>query len=220
MSDSQTIIPWKHIWTRPRETFEYVTHRDTDYFVADKFSLWVVISGIGSGLDKASLRYLGDRVDSVPTLPGIIIGAVIGGAIGSFIGLYFWSWWLGITNKWFSGTGNFFELKMALGWATLPFALIAVLWLPNLYLFGMENFTELNPVMDNRPQLTFAYFGLSIIEAAAIIYGCIIWCKGIGVACGFSAWKALGVFILSLLTLIIPLMIIGYLLVRATGISV
>lgn len=201
----------KTIWRRPSETFNKIL-ADTDNPYIDNGAMgFVGLAGIGYGLDRASLRSLGDTLESFPTL---VLVASFAGFIGAYIGLYFWSWLLGITNKWFKGRGDFERIKTALAWASIPFAFAALFWIPELLLFGMENFTTETPKMDANFSMLMLYLGVVCLEAIFVIYCTIIWFKALGRACNFSAWKALLVTIASALIIIIPIIAIILLLMR------
>lgn len=197
------------IWRNPSETFRSILADTDDPYIDSKVMPFVALAGIGSGLDRASLRSMGNTIDSLPLLIAV---AAFAGIIGAFIGLFLYSWIFSYTNKWLGGTGSFDRIKTALAWASIPFVFVALLWIPNLIFFKMDNFSDTTPILDSSPTLLYTYLGILCVETIIVIYCCVIWLKGLGRACNFSAWKALGTVIISALVLFIPIAIITTLL--------
>ena len=205
MSENSVGNVIKTIWRKPSETFNRILADKDNPYIDSGAMIFVGLAGIGYVLDRASLRSLGDTLESFPTL---VIIASVSGFIGAYIGLYFWSWILGITNKWFKGIGDFERIKTALAWASIPFAIATLFWIPELALFGMENFTTETPKMDSNFTMLMVYLGIVCLETIFVLYCTVIWFKGLGRACNFSAWKALLTTIVSALIIIIPIIII------------
>ena len=195
----------RNIWRKPSDTFNTILADTDNPYIDSGAMIFVGLAGIGFGLDRASLRNMGDKIDSFPLL---VVIASVAGFIGAYIGLYFWSWLLSITNKWFKGTGSFERIKTALTWAAIPFAFATLFWIPELLLFKMENFTVSTPEMDSNTPLLMTFIGILILEFIFTIYCTVIWIKGLGRACNFSAWRALHTSIISGLLIIIPIVIL------------
>lgn len=198
------------IWREPSKTFETILSDTEDPYIDSKVMPFVALAGIGSGLDRAALRSMGDDIQSLPL---IIAVASFAGIIGAFIGLYLYSWVFSHTNKWLGGTGDFERIKTALAWGTIPFVFAALFWIPNIIFFKMDNFTDVTPLLDSNPTLLYSYLALALIEFIFVIYCCVIWLKGLGRACNFSAWKALGTVTISALIIIIPIVLVVVLIV-------
>lgn len=209
MSDLTTQEIIRKIWRQPSNTFNRILADKDNPYVDSGAMIFVGLAGIGFGLDRASLRSLGDTIESYPTL---VIIASVAGFIGAYIGLYFWSWLFSITNKWLKGTGDFERIKTVLAWASVPFAFATLFWIPELLLFGMENFTTETPRMESNLTMLMVYLGVIALEFIFAIYCTVIWFKGVGRACNFSAWKALLTAIISALMIIVPIIIIVLLL--------
>lgn len=201
---------FKTIWRRPSQTFEAILADSNDPEIDQIAMPFFIVSGIGGGLDNASLRNLGDKIESLPLLIGL---ASLGGIFSAFLGLYLYLWLFKHTNKWFGGTGDADRIKTALLWGMLPFAATALLWIPSLLLIGMDNFTESMPRVDSNSTLFVLWAILLLIELGLLIYCYIIWLKGIGRACGFSAWKALKMSIVSTVLILLPIVAIILLIV-------
>ena len=195
----------RKIWREPSKTFETILADSDNPYVDSGAMIFVGLAGIGYGLDRASLRSLGDKIESFPLL--VIIASMVGFA-GAYIGLDFWSWIFGVTNKWLKGTGDFERIKTALAWGAIPFAFAALFWIPELLLFKMENFTDETPNMDSNVPLLMTYLGIAFLEFIFVVYCTVIWMKALGRACNFSAWKALLTTIISALLIIIPIIIL------------
>jgi len=205
MSTLTTSEVIRKIWREPSKTFNTILADKDNPYVDNGAMVFVGLAGIGYGLDRASLRSLGDTVENLPTL---LMLAIFVGYIGAYIGLFFWSWVFSFTNEWIGGTGNFERIKTALSWASIPFAVAALFWIPQLILIGMENFTTETPRMDANYTQLMVYLGILILEAIFVCYCMVIWFKGLGRACNFSAWKALLTTIITGLVIFIPIIVI------------
>jgi hypothetical protein len=198
---TKKLNPWFSIWLKPRGTMRQILA--TEYPVYVVFIL-AAIGGISQSLDTAAIHGLGDKV-SVPTIFGI---ALTLGAIGGIIQMYLGSFVLKWTGSWLKGQATYTQVRLAYVWTSIPLAWLLLFWIPNVLLFGEENFTALTPRIDESGSLLLMFLGLGIVEMIGGAWAFIIFLKCLGEVQGFSAWKALLNVLLAILVVIVPLVLI------------
>ena len=113
--------------------------------------------------------------------------------------------WIG---GWLGGTGTNADAQLALAWAQVPYIAIGLVYLPVQLMYREQLYPEVD--FQSIASLTTAlqnaegvyWIGIVFFVPKFVAY--IISLKLLGEACGFSAWKALGVKIIAVL-LHIPL---------------
>jgi hypothetical protein len=93
-----------------------------------------------------------------------------------------------------------------LPWAGVIAIWAMILWVPELLLFGKELFTKETPIIDDSTLLTTLYFILAGIEVILGVWAIVVFLKCLGEVQGFSAWKALGNYLLLCLVIIVPIL--------------
>ncbi|MFO0013388.1 MAG: Yip1 family protein [Planctomycetota bacterium] len=182
--------PLRTVWFAPRATVRRIVSVNPTLYVLP----FVCLAGIGSALDRASLRNLGDQT----SLPAILTIAVILGPLGGLLG-----WWIGshlirISGAWIGGIADSEAIRTALAWASLPNVLALFLWIPQLALFGSENFTTDTPQIDSQPGLLVALMVIGVLELTLGIWTLVLLCNMIAEVQNYrSAWKGLGNLILA-----------------------
>ena len=183
--DTERLRPFRTIWTRPRETIRKIVATNPELHVV----LLVCLSGIGHGLDRASLRSMGDRV---PTAMILGMMCVLGPGM-SLIGLWVSSHLIRWTGTWIGGTASRPHIKTAIAWGSAPAALAALLWIPYILLFGSDMFTEEMPRLETYPMLVIPLIALGCCEIVLGIWGAVLFCNTIAEVQGFrSAWAGVG----------------------------
>lgn len=196
-----SLNPWLSVWLRPRETYDYVRAHvpvQTLFFIA-------AISGIFEVLDRASMRNTGEDFE----LGSLIAIALIAGPISGVIGLLLGSFLISVTGRWIGGTGDFSDVRHAVGWVSTMAIVVGLLWIPQLLLFGHEMFTEDMPTLERQPTLGIVLLLTGLLELTGGIWTLVCALKMIGQAHDFSAWKALAASILAGLLLIVPIVIVA-----------
>jgi hypothetical protein len=202
--------PWISIWTRPRATMKEIFQSSPK----GVFLLFLVGAFV-QVLDRAAQRHSGDSMDSLTGLMAIsLIGSLIGAATYYYLLPVLLRW---VGNK-LGGRGTTERVRYSVAYSYIPIAYsLLIVWLPSLFLFGMENFTTHTPLIDSSTTLTLLFFLFGIIDLVIGIWAIIIFLKCLGEAHQFSAWKAFFTTILSVLIFIGPLIVIGLLVVASMG---
>jgi hypothetical protein len=192
--------PWFSIWTKPRATMAEVFQSTPRYV----FLLFFAGSFV-QVLDRTALRYLGDSMSLTQVIVMSLIGSLIGAAIYFYLIPELLRWMGGKLG----GIGTTERVRYSIAYSYIPLVYsLVIVWLPSLFLFGIENFTTYTPVMDSSSTLTILFFFFGIIDLVIGIWATIIFLKCLGEAHQFSAWKALSTTVLSVLIFVVPLIII------------
>jgi hypothetical protein len=199
--EEQTLNPWISMWVEPRETIQQIISSNPTRMVL----LLAALSGFGSALDKASIKSMGDMFE----LPIIFSIAAIAGPIGGILSLYLGGALVRWTGTWIGGVASSQNIRAALAWSSVPLIWALLIWIPELALIGDELFTSETPRMDASYTLLLAFLGLSLIELVIAIWTLVILLKSLGQVQGFSAWRALGNLLLSVLVIVVPILIIA-----------
>ncbi len=199
--DEQTLNPWISMWVEPRETIQQIISSNPTRTVL----LLAALSGFGSALDKASIKSMGDTFE----LPIIFSIAAIAGPIGGILSLYLGGALVRWTGTWIGGVASSQNIRAALAWSSVPLIWALLIWIPELALIGDELFTSETPRMDASDTLLLAFLGLSLIELVIAIWTLVVLLKSLGQVQGFSAWRALGNLLLSVLVIAVPILIIA-----------
>jgi hypothetical protein len=132
----------------------------------------------------------------------VVFSCAIGGPLSGVFGLFVGGYLLRKTGSWLGGSANVREVRAAIAWGSIPMIWLGLLWIPNIALFGDENFTSVTPRLDEDPVLAYAMIFLGLIELIGGIWALVISLKCLGQAHNFSAWRALGSVLLAVLVLI------------------
>ncbi len=79
-------------------------------------------------------------------------------------------------------------------------------WVPQLLLFGKDMFTTETPRIDSSYLLTGLFWGLAAVEMVIGVWTIVAFLKCLGEVQGFSAWRALGSVLLSILAILVPIL--------------
>lgn len=202
--------PWISIWTKPRATMKEIFQSSPKGVF-----LLFLIGALVQVLDRAAQRHSGDSMSSLTELMMIsLFGSLIGAAIYYYLIPVLLRW---VGSK-LGGRGTTERVRYAVAYSYIPIAYsLLIVWLPCLFLFGIENFTTNTPVVDSSTTLTLLFFLFSIVDLVIGIWAIIIFLKCLGEAHQFSAWKALFTSILSVLIFIGPIIVIGLFVVASMG---
>ena len=109
------------------------------------------------------------------------------------------------------------QVMAALAWANVPAAWSLALWLPRAALLGGETFHSLPASIEESPPAALLFVVLQGLQAIITVWGFVILLKCIGEAHAFSAWRALGAFLLAGLILAVPIGLIALLGLLSSG---
>jgi hypothetical protein len=170
--------------------------------------------GAIESLAAASEENLGDDMGIVP----IFLIAAIAGPVSGIITLFVSGWLLTITGRWLGGLADGVSLRSAIAWASVIQLWAALIWIPEIALFGSEMFTTEMPILDANPGYAEVLGALASLRGVLGIWGLVVYLKCIGEVQGFSAWRALGSVLLTTalvigiaFAVVLPLMLLGLL---------
>lgn len=191
--------PFRSIWTSPRLTIRKIVSINPELHV-----LWLIcLAGVGHTLDRASMRNAGDEMPLAAILAMACVMGPLGGLFGLWIGLHLIRW----TGTWIGGTAPREHIKSAIAWASVPSVFALTLWIPQLVLFGDDNFTAATPKLDAAHLLWIPFIAIALVEIVIGIWGIVLLCNTIAEVQGFySAWSGLGNLFLSVAVIVVPLM--------------
>jgi heme/copper-type cytochrome/quinol oxidase subunit 2 len=199
-NDNKSLNPWVSMWTQPRRTIQQIVDGDPEHLVL----LPAFLTGFAQSLNRASGKSMGDDME----WPMIFLVAVIAGPIGGLISLYVGGALIRWTGRYLGGSASPENIRAAIAWSGVPVIWTLILYVPGLALFGQELFTSETPRIDASSSLMLIYLVFSLIEVTIGIWALVVFLKSLGQVQGFSAWKALGNVILSVLVIVIPLVTI------------
>lgn len=193
--------PWWSMWVQPRETMRQILDTDPEHLV---LSLAAALGIIGY-LNYARLMHVGDHI----SWPGIVGLAVLLGSLFGVMQVYLSAWLLRVTGRWMDGTGTPKGIRAALTWGRIPVVWAAVLWVPLIAVMGQDTFTTppSGGYDDMRYQTVQLVVGL--LNGMIGIWSLVVSLKALGEAQGFSAWRALGNFLLAGMILVAAGMIVA-----------
>ncbi len=188
--------PLLTIWTEPRSTIRTILDTRPTYGVLPL----AAVSGFGNGL--AQVFGLKATVD-YPILTMVGVAAIVGPIFG-IIGLYIAAAIFQTTGRWLKGRGTAQDVRAAVAWSGVinyPTMLMMV----GMYLaFGKEFF---GPQALASPSPTYlAYLAAGFLFG---IWGVFVFCKSVGEAHLFSAWKAFGASAIALLGFVAIMVVLG-----------
>lgn len=205
---AEPLNPWFSMWTKPRATMRQILDSKSQQHIL----LLAAVTGIGTMLDQASMKSIGDNWAGNPAfLAGILVAALTIGPIGGILRMYIASALLSWTGKWIGGQASYDEIKAAFAWSNVPLIWGLITWVIELGLFGAENFTSKTPVIDASIGLTAAFFAFALIDLTIGIWAIVVYLKALAEAQKFSAWKALGNTLLPFAVIAGPILVIALL---------
>ncbi|MDQ0244736.1 hypothetical protein J2S09_002307 [Bacillus fengqiuensis] len=195
------------IWRRPSETMKgALGHHPTSFLI-----LIAWLAGLSNLIDFAVSRNVGDRVAYSSIL--IIIFTV-----GPVFGLLQWivsSYLYTLVGKWFGGTGEWREMRVAYGYANIPIAWGMILQIIQLFLF-QDGFFQSSPIYPS------AFYGImmilfGLIDLVLMGWFLVILVKGVSIAHEYSWKKALGTIVISTLLIFMLIFLFFFLFIFIAG---
>jgi Yip1 domain len=200
--------PFLTIWTRPRATIRGIV--DTNPFL--HVIPLALVRGIVQTIDRAVQQNAGVAL----SLPTILALAVFLGPLGGLIGLFVGGWFTRTSGRWLGGSATPEQVRAAIAWSSVPdLATIPILMI-QIGLFGREMFTLQKPTIWSDPLHGAILVVSGLLEAVLGIWSFVILLKCVGEVQGFSAWRALGSFILIGVIIIVPIMLLLVLVLLAS----
>lgn len=183
--------PWLSMWTEPKLTIRQIVTTNPQQYIL----LLVTVYGIYQVIERDDFIVL---LESIGGLGAWTI-ALIGGFVWGILTLYIYSALLQWTGGWLNGRANGTEIRAAFAWSTLPYILMVIVLLIDIFM--------VQPVAPN----SWTSVTLLSINFAFIIWSVVLLCRGLAEVQGFSSWTGLGNTLLA--TLMMLLCILGFFIV-------
>ena len=197
---SETMNPWFSIWTKPRATMRSILDSDPKQMNI----LLVALGGIGSLMSSA----IEESAALGLSLPVLFISIVILGAVVGIISWYIISALIKLTGRWIGGAGDIVAIRSAAAWSNIPSIYLLAVSVVLMLIFGAELYSSSPDSASMTISMAYALMGVGVITMVIGIWAMVIYCKILGEAQGFSAWKALLNSILAMLVIAIPVAVI------------
>jgi len=192
--------PWIAIWMSPRETIKKIVNRDPTNQVIMLGALAGALVMLDSLLG-AALGFIPAPLPAAlaPYLPILTLASPFLGAALGVLGLYLTSFMMDWSGRALGGVGNAVTGRAAVAWSEVPQICLSVVML--LILLGTGVWQALIPSMPDPNAAAAAAaanpFTLTRgVEAIVSIWSFILMLHCVGAVHGFSAWRALGAFLL------------------------
>lgn len=192
--------PWISVWLSPRETIRKIVDRDPTHDVV----LLGALAGGLAALNSSLSASLGESPVAVPAwfMPYLPIWTFLSPFIGAaagvaaiYVSAFIFQW----VGRALGGVANWREVCAASAWAEVPQICIAVVALGLLLVTGVaQAFLPSLPPADPEAAARAARHFTAGDGAAAIIsiWSLVIFIQNLAEVHRFSAWRALGAFVL------------------------
>lgn len=188
--------PFSTIWNRPAATIRAIVETDPAWHVVPL----AMLTGVAGVFDRAARQGAGDRL----SFQAILAIAILGGPLGGLLGLYVSGWMLRLAGRWLGGTAGPDSMRAALAWSAVPILCTIPISIIRLVFIGRESFTGMMPDRDSHPALALADFTTWGVGLVLRCWSFAILIRCIAEVQGFSARRALGSFMLTMLFALIP----------------
>jgi hypothetical protein len=152
--------PWLHIWTKPRQTIQYIRKKDS---AQATFAL----AGVG-GLMHVLDRLIGQAPGNQMGLPAILLIG-LGGAMAGFINMYVVSGILAWTGSWFNGHASRAEIRHAYAWSNVPLIPLVLFWFMLLAIYGPARLGDVES-LSTSVLLLFVATGIGLYIWSIVIF--------------------------------------------------
>lgn len=200
----QEINPWKHIWTRPRQTMAYLLQSDYSGWK------WIIPLAWLAGINDILFVFMGKAVGLV----GALVYGMILGLIGGIVSLSVESLLVWLSGKMLGGTGEWRDVLSAVTWGKVPIVTaLLVYWLPMLLMFGGRLFQKGN-LFEGKP-IVFVPIAILLFLLLLVIWGWYFYVisNTIAEVHQVSGWKGFGIFLLGKLFYLIAMGTLGFVII-------
>ena len=198
---NMTLNPWRSIWLQPRATIRQIVTTDPDRHVLALIAANSVIGAVLAGVTSALQGQFG--------LLFLLLLVLVVAPIFAVIMLYLVALLLRWTGRWLGGVASSRDLRAALAWGCVPSLLAGAALLVALLVPGLDLFPTPPPELQSEP-FALATYGLgSKIQLLAGVWSLFTMIKCIAEVQGFSAWRALGNYLLAILMMIVAIVAIA-----------
>lgn len=172
--------PWFSIWLSPRLTIRRLLDgppRHREHILA---TLFAVVDVLG----VAVWRNWGDKYE----LSTIFLIASGFAPIRMVFYLYVYPPLISVTGRLLGGRGRVADIRIATAWSFLPMLWLALLWIPELALFGGELFKSEFTV--DSGGMTAALYAFMLLEIVGLVWFIIVFVSALAEAQRFAWWRA------------------------------
>ncbi len=198
--------PWIAICVRPRETMRRILDESPQRMVI----ALALLVGVAGAFTIATLP----RLPEVLPRAAVALAGVLVAPLVSLLALFAGGFLVGVTGRWLEGTGDAAAVRAALAWSYVPALWVFLLFnLPQNLILGMlGGGGDITDLLSN-PGLFVLSAVFWIIGLGLAVWELVIKMKCLGETHRFSAWRALGAYVLAWLIVLavpaIPLVAIG-----------
>jgi hypothetical protein len=188
------LAPWGTVWFSPRMTIRRIVDSEARPSWVPVVALAAMTQALGSlQRDPADLTF-SVSWSTMPVILGVL-QLVFGVLVGPFL--------LAFAGGWLGGQADPEEIRPAVAWSLVPFALAGLLWIPILLAYG----GPMSPAI--QPQDVFQWLGLlfALVIFAAVWWSLVLEVIMLAEVQRFSILRALA----SVIILMIPLLLMGLL---------
>ena len=188
------------IWTKPREVFKFINDKHYDKYV----KVLLVLAGISSAFDRASMKDMGDRMSIWAILALCII---IGGLLG-WISYYIYAALLSWTGKWLDGKGDTTSILRILSYALIPSIMALLFLIPQIGIYGNEIFKADGDITSAGLILNIIVYGSMTLEVILGIWTIVLCVIGVSEVQKLSIGKSILNLLLPVLVIAVPILIL------------
>jgi hypothetical protein len=191
--------PWIAIWMSPRETIKKIVDRDPAYQVLMLGALSGALPMINLFLSWAlGFTPIPPPAVLVPYLPILTFASPFIGAAMGILALYVTAFLMDWSGRALGGLGNALTVRAAVAWSQVPQICLSIAML--LILLGSGVYQAIVPSMPDPNAAAAAAantFTLTRgVEGIISIWSFVLMLHCVGAVYRFSAWRALGAFVL------------------------
>lgn len=174
--------PWFSIWLSPRLTIRRLLDGPPRY----REHILATLFAVADVLGVAVWRNWGDKYE----LSTIFLLALGFAPIRMVFYLYVYPPLIWATGRLLSGRGRVADIRIATAWSFLPALWLALLWVPELALFGDEFFKSEFTVDTVTGGMTAALYAFILLEITGAAWFIAVFVSALAEAQRFAWWRA------------------------------
>lgn len=202
--DLEDINPWIEIWTRPRQTIDWIIDNNASFITT---TILIYLGGVHFGLTHAEFNNTGDKKEVIDIFTASILISGLGGLVTYSI----WIWSIDFCSLWFGGKGNFKKTQIAFAWTMVPLIAGIVLKLIGYVLFEEELFKSETPDINGSQFFTIALWIYGILEIMLGVWHTVLVVVTVSHVQKLSIIKSIFSILLAFVLLMLPFFVIGLL---------
>jgi hypothetical protein len=191
------------MWFSPRSTVRWLIAYRPGYLV----HLLVAAAFFSDVISSAELNEWGDR-QSLRLIVTIAAGMAL---LNMTLYLYVFVWIVKCTGRLLGGRATVTALRTALAWAAVPLFTSALLFIPQLLIFGVNLFRHEWPSKYSSAVIHFVVL-LSVIDFVLYLWSVVLLIAALSEAQRFAWWKAAINYLLAIAAVVLPLvgLVLGF----------